>query len=194
MVDREFHDEWRTLTDQARFALEAGGWSMRLGIFPPFADARVVGLVAEPRKPLSIEARCWHRAIDAEKLRTPVERVRHPRPLQPTVGVCSTTHWAQDMQKRLLSDLAQLRMPPVRTGWHLALDGTWFTIFCTSYAETLLFSGVLGGAVGWEPLLAWTASTWDTLVQALRAEHPNEAWLRSWNETIGRSYSDYHRS
>jgi len=53
---------------------------------------------------------CWRRDLDSEAFRSPVERLKHPRPYQPTIE----TNWVpidQDQMDAILARCRAIRIP-----------------------------------------------------------------------------------
>jgi hypothetical protein len=68
----------------------------------------------------------WRRDIDAAKLRNPVERLKHPRVLTPTIED-SSTNIASDAVARIVTELGEISLPVLRPSeCVLGLDGIGF--------------------------------------------------------------------
>jgi hypothetical protein len=118
------------LRDEAVAALRSAS-SMRgfervaaASAFPSFADARRVELFAS-RDGDSAAARTtrWRMTLDVAKFSSPVERLRHPRPLAPTVEV-DEVPVAVEVVRALLHEASGLRVAPWVHDRRFGVDGT----------------------------------------------------------------------
>src|SRR5262249_44385887 len=119
-------------------------WPMglRLGVFPAFDPPEVLGIGFAGRQVIRnrrlraegfVEARgrtlCTD--VDAEKLRTPVERLRHPRKLEPTVRT-REMQVGRSVLDQFLGGLEKVQVPALPIGRSLGCDGTRFELFAES--------------------------------------------------------------
>lgn len=119
-MEREHQEEYADLRRRGYEALSAGEWSLRLEVRPSFDDAVAVGVVGG-REPRILE-RVWSSREDADKLRSPVERLRHPTRLAPTMRERSVPAAPGDLG-----------------GWLAALEAVPVPVFCRS--EWIQFDG-----------------------------------------------------
>lgn len=173
-MDREQHDEWSTLERSARDALNAGNWVVRLGMFPSFSEAWMIGIKPyNRRRPdrtrdvgLEVCCRMWRRHEDAEKLRTPVERLRHPRPLAPTIQSTAATIEREQVD-RIEASLEHIRIPVLPSLEVVGLDGTTYELAARGSMHGSEFQWWSHPPEAWSPLVEWWKGTWATLLDVL---------------------------
>jgi hypothetical protein len=68
---------------------------------------------AESGKDPFVTVTIWRRKVDLEKLRDPVERLKYPRELKPTIEALSTT-LEPDLVASVISDLSSISLPSIR--------------------------------------------------------------------------------
>lgn len=165
MIDREQHAEFRALRDAAGERLRAGTWRLRLDMQPSFEDCWAIGVIGD-----TTTARRWDRSADADKLRNPIERLKHPRTLTPTIveHAAASQPGAID---RLLAGLADVRIPLNVLPDHITLDGVIFAVHSTARASLSLSWNTQPGP--WKPLALWFAQTWRELASHLDIPHDN---------------------
>ena len=68
----------------------------------------------------------WRRDVDVDKLRDPVERLKHPRVLKPTIEECAI-NVAPDVVTSIVAELAEISLPVLRPNEGIVgLDGASF--------------------------------------------------------------------
>jgi hypothetical protein len=158
--------EMRAVAVAAEAALRERPPALRgLWVFvaPSFDDWRAYELW-ELRGEWRLRRRVWRHLVDAEKMRTPVERLRHPRPLLPTIETREIPYGASEAEaafERLAS--LRLRVLP-EGGGGLVLDG--------ADHEVALEDGAASMRLRWNPTpAAWAplAETVDVLLAAFDA-------------------------
>jgi len=130
-MDQEQHAEWFTMQeavcDQLRRRTERKGaiTLVHLLIFPSFENSRgyqILRSKIEPRGGTLIR-RVWRRDLDIEKFRTPVERLRHPRHLEPMLEE-NKLELRPDEVEALESEIKHLYLAARPERRRLGLDGT----------------------------------------------------------------------
>ncbi|CAN5577595.1 hypothetical protein BH09VER1_BH09VER1_31970 [soil metagenome] len=92
----------------------------------------------------------WRRLADTEKLRDPVERLKYPRELEPTIEHQSTDV-ASDIVASVISDLSVITLPSIRPlESTLGLDGTSYRFFFNQGYFSLDFSWWCEGPEVWK--------------------------------------------
>ncbi|MBY0312357.1 MAG: hypothetical protein K2W85_09830 [Phycisphaerales bacterium] len=176
-MDAEQHLEWRALRDEARTALRSGDWMLRLCVFPSFDAPESIGigmpsgrLVRDRRLHLESvhELRLcrWSLAEDADKLRSPVERQRHPRMLHPTIVNRSVSVDPQ-LIELCLGPLSSIAIPVLPTANVVGLDGTSFELFAQSGYHGINCHWWSEHPEQWQPLMIWFADTKNKLASIL---------------------------
>lgn len=176
-MDAEQHAEWQALRNEAHAALCAGDWMLRLGVFPAFHAPEVIGIgtasrrVVRDRKLRSetlhqLRSRRWSLAEDAEKVRTPVERLRHPRQLIPTI-VTRSVFVERELIQQYTSPLASISIPAFPMCEAAGTDGVSYTLFTTSFSHTLELRWWHDHPEQWRPLMAWFDQTRKRLTSIL---------------------------
>jgi len=174
-MDREHHAEWQELTARATDQLRRGAAaSLRRGqpqrlvqvlVLPSFAPSlacevfRVPSVfepeasepaVFEPEVLVAVRT-CWNRTADLARFASPVERLRHPRVLQPTMERREGTLAASNA-RALVAELASLQFPLVPGPAPFGLDGTRY--------ELTVGAGASAATVCWweRPPANWAAA------------------------------------
>jgi len=103
---------------------------------------------------------CWRSDLDLEKLQTPVERLRHPYPLIPTIEVHQLTCASRELA-RLAAELAAMKLPVGAPASAFGCDGVTFEIAIEqpphyiALAAKCRLSWWDKPPEGWEALAAW---------------------------------------
>lgn len=143
-MDREHHAEWQDLRARATDELRRGAAaSLRRGqpqrlvqvlVLPSFAPSLTcevfrVPVVSEPAESEALVAirTSWDQPADLARFASPVERLRHPRVLQPTLLRREGTLAAADA-RALVADLANLQLPLEPGPASFGLDGTRYEL------------------------------------------------------------------
>lgn len=135
-MDREQAAEWQALQRQAKATLSEGHPSplgaaliFRLGVFPAFSAAtcvEVFQLKAATAAYHLIHSR-WDFEADFAKFRTPLERLKHPLQLQPTIRTYTCVPSA-DFIMPLLQTLRVTHLPLWAAPQGIGLDGTAYQL------------------------------------------------------------------
>lgn len=169
-MDREHHAEWQDLRARATDELRRGAAaSLRRGqpqrlvqvlVLPSFAPSLVCEVFRVPvvSAPASSEPEAfvavltsWDQPSDLARFASPVERLRHPRVLQPTLLRREGTLAAADA-RALVTDLANLQLPLAPAPASFGLDGT-------RYELTLGAGSAMATVCWWErPPANWAAA------------------------------------
>jgi hypothetical protein len=78
---------------------------------------------------------CWRSDLDQEKLRTPVERTRHPYPLTPTIEVHELMASSGELEQ-LAHHLEELELPIGATRGVIGCDGVTFEVAIETNARS----------------------------------------------------------
>lgn len=169
-MEREHHAEWQELRARATDELRRGaGASLRRGqpqrlvqvlVLPSFAPAVACDVFRVPAVPASPASEpealmairtCWDLPADLARFASPVERLRHPRVLQPTMVRRQGTLAAAEA-RAIVAELDGLQLPllPAPAAW--GLDGTRH--------ELTLGAGSAEATVRWweRPPANWSAA------------------------------------
>jgi len=162
-VDREQHEEWLAFRQAAEHVLRDAvippSCRVRLVVqfleLPAFTICRSYELYHEtPRRRApryqAVEI-TWRLDEDIERFRTPVERLRHPRDLRPTIerrdGVLSS-----DDVSALLDELRSLRLPIVPGKPAFGVDGVRYELRLGDHYAVTRLQWWVEPPVGWEIL------------------------------------------
>ncbi len=168
-MDAEQHAEWIALSEAARDALASGNWSLRLGFFPSFEDAWTIGLAKTAGRGevgYEVRARIWRRGTDFDKFRTPVERLRYPRSLPPTIDSAAAPI-ERPLAEQIIASLQEVRIPAVPKERPCGADGVAHELFAGDAFCSCAFRWWSVPPEGWRPLAAWWGTTWAALLDAL---------------------------
>ena len=166
-MDSEQHQEWYALQRAGKEALNVGDlWILRLVHEPSFDDHHVIGIQRVTRRfpdrlrehGFDVFARTWRRSEDSRKLETPIERLKHPRPLVPTIEE-RRVPVESAVPQRLLLELDKISVPMFPFEFPDGLDGTGYEL--SDAQNTLRWWSTYPKT--WEPLVMWWLSTWTTL-------------------------------
>jgi hypothetical protein len=139
VVDREQIDEFCTVRESAHAALRLGPRIDRhrslplcqFLILPSFENCISWDVLKLDSRDSGAQTRlyrsCWRNDADTEAFRSPVERLKHPRPYSPTLE----TDWVlieKDKLESILSRFRTIRIPLTLTTSHAGLDGTSFEL------------------------------------------------------------------
>lgn len=164
-MEREQQIELAALREAAIKQLQTGEWFLRLGAFPSFGERQVLGVVHSHQQ-YEIIHRVWNFASDCEKLRTPTERLRHPRTLAPTI-LEQRVRSAPEPILRICATLEKLTFPVAPANHVVGLDGTSFDVLVCNGEHSACFRWWEGHPVQWHPLMNWFETTWGTLADIL---------------------------
>jgi hypothetical protein len=135
-VQSEQQQEYTRLTEAAGHELnsvaESGSFLQVFSFWflPAFHD-QVRTTLYTPRRPGAgkdpfVSITTWKRSEDVDKLRDPVERLRHPKDLQPTIEESSTIIDAETVAQ-IIADLSAVSLPSIRPAEGvLGLDGVGY--------------------------------------------------------------------
>ncbi len=163
-VEPRHQQELDAIIDQATAQLYAGRWLIRLSRFPSFADHEVVG-IQTIRREQRITHRTWHRTVDLDKFRNPMERLRHPPAgsLTPTITERTAPATAEH-QVEILEIFASLTLPICVHNAASVLDGTACEVHIhTHSASTTLRWNRLAPPDDWRALSAAFDQAWERL-------------------------------
>ncbi|HIA52366.1 MAG TPA: hypothetical protein EYN91_09805 [Candidatus Melainabacteria bacterium] len=142
---------------------------------PSFSPGVAFDVFRKPHKELDTEfvlvKTTWRSDIDGEKFRTPVERLKHPRPLEPTMevqllAVPSTT------LSILVNELLELKMKSAeRIG--LCLDGIAYELTINHSGSECSLRWNMHLADEWEGLKNWIRKADSTFNSTLPTKETN---------------------
>lgn len=170
-MDLEQGKELQKLTQRAHAALCADSWRLRLAVLPSFDNSLVVGVLRD--RPTSIVARIWQRHQDLRKLTSPVERLKHPATLEPTVTeMCvDDLNAVAENSLRCLHDLHLVTLPAHR---RISLDGTRHSLLVSDSNFELNLSWTTPGPDEWRPVADWFDQTKAAFCKALSFDAINQ--------------------
>ena len=155
--------EWNELTKHAMERLRKGNTPdlarvrqcFQILVMPSFED-HVSWEVCHDYKAEVYFAVCsiWHGGIDAAKLETPIVRLRHPRPLFPTIEVQQfplQNEWAETA----LAALKSLSISATAEERGVGLDGVCYEIAFNVIGTSARYGWWCEPPVGWRPLNDW---------------------------------------
>jgi hypothetical protein len=120
---------------------------------------------------LALVRSCWRQDLDMEKLHSPVERLKQPRPLVPTVEI-SELRPDQKALARLIAALAHIAIPPAPSSRWVTLDGIRFELAISTPNEHRLTW--VGGLSEEAPELAAWLENVETLFAASWQNHMHQ--------------------
>ena len=123
---------------------------------PAFHDLQRTTLYS-PKRPESgnepfVTITKWRRELDLEKLRDPIERLKHPKDLEPTIEEVSTVI-DSDLVDKVVSELSNVSLPSIRpdedivgldgisyrfafSSGYFSLDVTWWCDYPKAWQDT----------------------------------------------------------
>lgn len=157
-MDREQVAELNSLEQRALGMLHGGEWAVFLANEPSFDDCCAVGATRWHHEP-ELVFRRWQRGADMEKLRSPIERLKHPRELTPTMVERRQKISPErvDVWGRELAAIT-IGVPSHGLGFATA-DGVRFTIRAEMIQSTITLSWV-ACPPEWRSAADWFARTW----------------------------------
>jgi len=136
-LDPEHFEEWCALEQQAMERLRRGcipsgsglQRKIQLLVLPSFTEASSWEICQETFENAEYVAihSIWHRKADIAKLESPVVRLRHPRPLVPTIEArrwSLETAWVDARRK----ELTAFTIPAIVDSRGIGLDGTSYEV------------------------------------------------------------------
>jgi hypothetical protein len=138
-VDKEHHEEWHRLSDRARGILRASSNTDGIGInrvvqvivMPSFAPAASWEIFAQhsrssPTAHFAISS-LWRLDLDSAKFRTPIERLKHSKMLDPTIEV-RRVELEPDFVRNAVARLRQISLPAYSEPDQVGADGTSYEL------------------------------------------------------------------
>jgi hypothetical protein len=139
-MDVEQQDEWRDLRGRAEFALRRGVQLRRRGcrterlaqilVMPSFSSwssSEVFRVASDEQEEFIASRMTWDLGSDAARLATPVERLRHPRALEPTL-LRSQHPLPHDAGSKIVTDASSLQVLLAPRQRVMGLDGTSYLL------------------------------------------------------------------
>ena len=170
-MELEQAEQLQQLTQRAHTLLFANSWTVRLGVQPAFDNSSVVGVLSD--KPGVIVARTWRRHEDARKFATPVERLKHPANLQPTV-IQMNVDDSQGVATAALRCLAEIRLPVLPESRRAILDGTRHSVLVNDANTAINLSWSNQGPEEWHMVSQWFDQTWAAFCGVLQFDPINQ--------------------
>jgi len=166
-MDQRQISEWQTLLTGAHDALRAAspGCIVHCAVLPSFADGESWEVIATPRSApgrVTARHRQWSYEVDAAKVRTPVERLRHPAILAPTIH---TREFELDPGElnALMANLDAAWVTPRQPSSSLNLDGTAYDLTFGWGATESRFRWCGRVPAGWQPLQDFVGALFEVL-------------------------------
>jgi hypothetical protein len=178
-LERQQHEEWYTLGQQATVQLRRGNTPVRSGVsqlfqvvvLPSFESAfswEIYEDVKATNRYFAIHS-VWHKLTDLSKLQTPVVRLRYPYPLAPTIKVRQLpleAEWVEATQKALSRTVIPAIVKPEVFG----LDGTSYEVAFDAGFVRARYVWWEEAPSGWRPLNEWLQQTLEALEQLTVSE------------------------
>jgi hypothetical protein len=154
---QEHVEEWSRLRAEARTALSPGYALLRLSTFPSFENS--VSFVADFRGRLTrLE---WRRDLDLEKFDSPVELLRHPRRLWPTIET-AVTATGKPIVDEWITRFAKIAIPAAHADRAIFIDGVEFELELGGQ-QGACFYWNSGGPPAWAGLVAEFDRLWEEI-------------------------------
>ena len=177
-MDGEQQAELGRLETSAMSRLRDGDWKLRLGMYPAFEDCVMLGSRFQGSDWTVVE-RVWRRVEDSEKFRSPVERLRHPRVLQPTIRERSVG-CTRSFAAALLSQLEDLQVPVLPPSRVIGTDGIEFELFGSVGFHCAHFRWWQDRPAEWMPLMNWFESAWRAISTLLDGTTSSQVPVFPW--------------
>lgn len=130
-MDNQHPSEWWKLQEDARTQIGANEGLLQLITLPSFENACSYAIFRETdrKKPVMYKLHCklWRRDIDVEKFRTPLERVKYPHKLFPTIETIIRpleNTWTENILARFTS----IAIPPWVSEHYWGQDGVTYEL------------------------------------------------------------------
>ncbi len=164
-MDQEQWTEWFTIRDEAIRRLKSAEWELRVSMFPSFGNAHSLGIMMQGNQTRGLH-QVWRYDLAVEKFRTPIERMKHPKTLQPTFEQFSEPINADVLQRllELLNKSLPRTLPPMTFA---GCDGTRYEIEAGTHMHKLTFEWWERGPQEWQDLLEYTQSAWHVLTSEM---------------------------
>ncbi len=164
----ELAEEWCRLSDEAKAIIRKGSGAesprFRLFVWPAFWNRLGWEVWRNNRDGPTGTAvlTTWRVDIDGPKFRSPVERLRYPRPMRPTIEVTRITIDGDWLQSRIetLRALSIAAMPLHDT---IGLDGVTYELHFNAGFFHGRYEWFVHPSGGWEPLGEWMDETLEGL-------------------------------
>lgn len=160
-VEPEQWQEFQKLQAEAARRLDDGDWVLRLSVWPAFDDWRVLG-VRRVKRGVEVVGRRWWRGDDAAKFVSPVERMRWPRVLVPTVDERSTMA-EEGLIDELLTTLGGVMLSIAPVSSMIGLDGVRYALSVQDAMIAARLRWWEGHPEAWRPLMVYFGEAWRRL-------------------------------
>lgn len=168
-MDKEQFAEYAELREKASLAIECGDWVLRLLVEEAHGVIHAIG-IAQGADGHRVVYRMWDHEADRAKLRSPVERLRHPRLLEPSIETRTRSADAGELDS-LIRELSELRLSVTSTAETITLDGCLRAVFVARGRTRSEFSMAGACPAEWEALGAWFDSAWRGLSRGVVFGH-----------------------
>lgn len=167
--------QFTQLADRARSQLAAGSsWRLRLTVEPSFDPPMVLGIDQEVSRDTDVGARglraicrTWDRVADEDKFRSPVERLRHSRVLEPTI-IERSAAISEHKLTSILLPLTEARIAVLPTTTRaLVLDGVGYELLVNATTVRACYRWWSTNPAEWRELIGCFAQTWDRLAASM---------------------------
>jgi hypothetical protein len=172
-MDPEQIPDLLALERDAQERAAAGEWQLRLSVLPAFGDIVVLGVQRSRGRHDhgTVLLRRWRRALDFEKLHSPVERLRHPRLLTPTIDELDQSlskSQSEEFSRRIYRDFAIPVLCP--SGGVTHTDGVRYEVHRSQGTSSCTLSWFLNFPADWRPLMTWFSDTWRWLASLFNVQ------------------------
>jgi hypothetical protein len=153
--------ELAQLRAEAARLIAEGRWVLRLFTHASLGGMGAVGIMQTPTGP-AVVLRMWDHAADAERLRSPHDRMKFPGQPAPTIHE-RQAQTDPEQSGRLIAQLAALPVPVLPPASEPSLDGVLYEIHGELGEHSATFRWVNSAPKGWETLGVWFTAAWSGL-------------------------------
>lgn len=156
-MDQELLREWQELQETAREILRKG-YAPATRLFqvircPAFEDAISWEIFEVAPAPTIYRAAKmqWLREQDSEKFRNPVERLKYPRPLKPSIET-NVNALRPEFVQSILEQLKAVQIPAWPSASRIGLDGTMYELIVGGGFLSVHYRWWEQPPIEWQPL------------------------------------------
>ncbi|GMU39097.1 MAG: hypothetical protein AMXMBFR22_32880 [Phycisphaerae bacterium] len=162
LMTSESDNEWRDLTELAMATLRRGTDPARgatrlfqIAVLPSFEVAASWDVFAKHdarSESYFVVRTIWDLPTDAAKLESPLERLRHPTELAPTIHTSSVAASAEQVAA-WQAQIAAASVPPMPSDVPIGTDGVTYRLATGSFFSNAVFEWWEEGPPSWAPLV-----------------------------------------